>query len=244
MKIFFSILLLSIIATGSVAYGKLQIPRQMNASDRRSSLEILGAATASRLLSSPYPLGGAQGFELGLSRHYVPTSFLSEYGDKQAGQKDFEYAVLTLGKGLFYDIDLFLSLVPMTQTDSITHASGLLRYQLWQSESNTFRLSAVLSASTSNLNNQLGLQSTGYDLVGTTTIDEVSFYLGVGLSAISGRFIGGTRGITDSQQTENEKVNLAHQVIGLEWPIGNFFWAAEVDRYKIPFYSLKLGLRI
>ncbi len=226
------------------AFAKFTLPNQLHQADRRSALQIMAPATSSRLLSSPYPLGGWDGFEIGISRHYVPTTYLSELGNKPANASDFEYPLLTLGKGLYYNLDLFLSIVPMAQSESINHFSSQIRYQFWESLSQVFRISGILYAGTTTLNNQLNMQCYGFDLVGTTTIDRVSLYLGLGTSFANGRFIGGAGGLTDTQLTEVETSTLAHQLIGLEWPIANFFWAAEVDRFKIPYYALKVGYRM
>jgi hypothetical protein len=244
MKNLFCLMYLLNLAFIPIAQAKLQLPSNLNEADRRAALQIMGPATSTRILSSPYPLGGYEGFELGISRHYVPTSYLSELGNKTASEGDFEYPLLTLGKGLYYDLDLFLSIVPMAQSDSINHFSSQIRYQFWHSESEVFRFSGLIYAGTTTLNNQLNMQSYGYNLIGTSTIDRVSLYIGVGTSFCNGRFIGGIKGITDSPRTEIETLTLAHQLIGIEWPLGSFFWAAEVDRYKIPYYSLKIGYRM
>lgn len=229
---------------GASAWARFTLPTQLNQSDRKTALQILAPATNSRLLSSPYPLGGWEGFEVGVSRHYVPTAYLSELGSKPDNLNDFEYPLLTLGKGLYNNLDLFLSIVPMAQSETITHFSSQIRCQLWESVSQIFRISGLLYAGTTTLNNQLNIQSYGFDFIGTTTIDRVSLYLGLGTSFGNGRFIGGAKGLTDSLNTEIETTTLAHQLIGLEWPVSNFFWAAEVDRFKIPYYSLKIGYRM
>lgn len=228
----------------NVASAKLILPKQLSQSDRRELLQIMGPATSVRLLSTPYPLGGWQGFELGVSRHYVPSTNLTEIGDGSISDTDFEYPLLTLGKGLFYDLDLYLSIVPMAQSDSISHFSTQVRKQIWLSESKIFHISGLLYAGTTTLNNQLNMQTYGFSLISAITIDRVSLYLGIGTEFCNGRFIGGATGITDSLKTEIETSTLAHQLIGLEWPIGNFFWSAEVDRFKIPYYSLKFGYRM
>jgi hypothetical protein len=228
----------------TLAVAKFKMPAQMNAGDRTTALQILGPATSNRLLSTSYPLGGSHGFEVSLSHHYVPCSYLSELGDKSGSTQDYEYPMVTMGKGLFYNLDLFLSFVPMTQNDFLDHFSTQLRYQFWQSESQLFRLSSLIYAGTSTLNNQMTMQSYGYDIVGTTTIDRVSLFVGVGTSFNNGRFIGGFKGITDSLNTETVTATLAHQLIGVEWPIDDFFIAGEVDRYKIPYYSVKAGYRL
>ena len=225
-------------------WANLPLPRQLTAKDRRSALEILGPATSARLLSSTYPLGGWEGFEVSLSRNYVPASYLSALGDQSTPQRDFDYPLLTFGKGLFSDVDLHVSFVPMIQKESLSHASAQIRHQFWQSPTNIFRLSGLLHASTTNINNQLQMQGYGYNLVGTTTIDQISLFIGIGQFTTRGRFIGGLRGITESLNTEKESLSMAHQLIGLEWLTGHYFLAAEVDRFESPYYSLRLGYRL
>lgn len=228
----------------SLALAKFDLPQQMNAKDRQRALEILGSATSSRLLSSAYPLGGWQGLEVGLSRHYIPASYLSSLGDRSATQNDFNYPMLTIGKGLYGNVDLHVGFVPMFQSDAISHASAQIRYQLWKSPSKIFRLSGLVHASTTNLLNQLIMQNYGFNIIGITTIDELSLFVGAGLSSTDGRFIGGNKGITDSKDSEQETKRLPHQLIGLEYLINNYFVAAEIDRYDSPYYSLKVGYRL
>ncbi len=232
------------------SYGKISFPSSMDKQERRQTLELLGPATSSRMLSSPYPLGGWEGFEVGISRHYVPMSYLSEVDNTFGYQRDIEYPILTLGKGLYYDFDLFLSLVPMIQSEAVNHFSTQIRHQFWQSEEGILRLSGLLYAGTTTLNNQINMQSYGFDALGTITIDRVSMYLGLGSSFNNGRFIGGAGGLnatasgsSDPAPTEVETITLPHQLIGLEWPIDSFFLALEVDRFKVPYYSMKLGYR-
>jgi hypothetical protein len=228
----------------STGFSSLKLPSQLTASDRTKALSLLGPATSHRLLSTTYPLGGSQGFEISLSHHSVPLSYLSELGDKSGTQSALDFPMITLGKGLFYNFDLFLSFVPLNQKNSLHHFSTQLRYQIWQSENNLFRFSTLFHSGTSNLNNQVSMQSYGYDLVGTATIDRFSIFAGLGTSFNNGRFIGGAAGITDSSQTELNTATLAHQLVGLEWPVRDFFFAAEVDRYRVPYYSMKVGYRL
>lgn len=238
------LLCLIVISLHHFAEARIRLPHALTGSDRLSTLEFLAPTSSARLLSSPYPLGGWSGFEIGVSRQNAPLSYLKDLGDKGGTTSDLSYTTITLGKGLYYDLDLYLSFVPMTQTDSISHSSGQLRYLFWTSENRVFRVSGLLSASTSNVNDQISLRSVGYDLIGTTTIDKVSLFVGLGLLKARARFIGGAKGITDSQKTEEEDADIPHQLIGIEWPLGHFFWAAEVDRYKVPNYSLQLGYRL
>ncbi|MEY4615782.1 MAG: hypothetical protein RJB66_742 [Pseudomonadota bacterium] len=243
MKIYGSfIFLLMLVPLFSQA--RFQLPHQLTSEDRKSALSVLGPATNSRLLSSGYPLGGWQGFEIGLSRHYVPASYLNSLGDQSNQRRDFEYPILTFGKGLYYDFDLILSFVPMFQSESISHTSAQVRRQFWQSPKNIFRVVGLAHAETTNLANQLGIQGYGFNIIGTTTIDKISLFIGVGASSWQGTYIGGARGVTDSGDTEINRVLMAHHLIGFEWPIDNYFVAAEVDRYDSPYYSMKLGYRL
>lgn len=238
---------INLIVSTPIVFGeniKHFIPHQLSQTDRHSALLLLGPATSSRVLSSPYPLGGFQGIEVSLSRQNIPFTFLNSIGDKKNDQRDLDYSTLTIGKGLYYNIDLFLSFIPMIQYDSLSHFSTQIRYQFWQSNNNFFRLSGILHSSTSNIDNQISLQSYGYDFVGTTTIDRVSLFIGIGNSTNRGRFIGGKNGLTDNLETVTEVSIIPHQLIGIEWPIANFFWAAQVDRFNFPFYAFKFGYRM
>lgn len=225
------------------AFAAVLLPKQMSQGEMRKVLQVLGPATSSTPLSSPYPLGGWEGFEVGISKHYLPWSYLSEVDPEVAKQKDLEYPLVTIGKGLFYNFDLFLSIIPILKSDAVNYFSTNLRYQFWDSQNKIFHLSGLIFAGTSNVNNQLNMQNSGLDLIGAITLDRVSIFVGIGSLISNGRFIGGTGGITGSQNTETERISLAHQLIGIEWPIGNFFIAAEADRYAIPYYSVKLGYR-
>lgn len=224
-------------------FARALLPDQMTPGEMRKVLQVLGPATSSTPLSSPYPLGGWEGYEVGISKHYLPWSYLSEVDPIVGGQKDLEYPLITVGKGLFYNFDLFLSIMPILKSDVVNYFSTQLRYQFWNSQNKVFRISGLIFAGTANVNNQLNMQNNGFDLIGTITLDRVSIFLGVGSLVSNGRFIGGPTGITASQNTEAERISLAHQLIGIEWPIGNFFIAAEADRYAIPYYSVKLGYR-
>lgn len=233
----------SIILTPWATFGSPSLPKALTPSNMRKILQTLGPSTSSTTLSSPYPLGGWEGFEVGLSRHYIPWSNLAEVDQTVSEQKDLNYALITVGKGLFYNFDIFLSLIPMLKSESLSYFSTQLRYQLWSSENKVFHLSSSLFGGTSNLNNQLNIQNYGFDVLGTVILDKVSIFIGIGSLFSSGRFIGGDSGITESKNTDLEKLTLPHQLIGIEWPLGTFFIAAEVDRYSIPYYSLKLGYR-
>lgn len=215
----------------------------MDRTKMKSLLQVMGPATSSTLLSSPYPLGGWEGFEIGLSKHYLPISYLSELDPALSEQKDYDYPLITVGKGLFHNIDLFLSIIPIINIESLNYFNTQLRYQFWKSQNNVFHLSGLLFAGTSTINNHLNMQNYGFDVVGTVILDRVSIFLGLGRLLNTGRFIGGSNGVTESQNTETERLSLPHQLIGIEWPFGRFFLAAEVDRYIIPHYSVKLGYR-
>jgi len=219
------------------------LPQQMDHAKMRKVLRILGPATSSTPLSTPYPLGGWEGFELGFSKHYLPWSYLTEVDQSVGDQKDLDYPLFSIGKGLFYNIDLFLSIIPIFKSESMNYFSTQLRYQIWVSQNKVFYLSGIVNAGTSTINNQLNMQNSGVDLLGTVTLDRVSIFVGIGRLLSTGRFIGGSNGITESQATETESLTLAHQLVGIEWPIGSFFVAAEADRYAIPYYSIKIGYR-
>src|SRR6266404_3530405 len=100
------------------------IPHGLNESDRREIIRTLGVNAATKMLDNPYPLGGYSGFEVGLSTEFIDIRDIRRLGC-QPGQpgctnttvsdeSEWRYSRLTIGKGLYEDIDVFFHfLTPM-----------------------------------------------------------------------------------------------------------------------------------
>ncbi len=86
-------------------------------------------------------------------------------------------------------------------------------------------------------------ETTGYDLVASVNMKDVSLFFGAGQARSAGVFVGGTNGINSSGATENTSVSSPHTVFGISIKLASIFLALEVDRYVQSTYSGKLGLR-
>ncbi len=221
----------------------MTLPKNLNSSDREVTLGTLGFGSSPKLLSSPYPLGGYDGVEVGLSSEYIPLSDVASLGGKSTSRGDINYFNLVLGKGLFYNIDIFVQFIPMPQEESISGFGGQLRWAFYETKFMPTALSLVFNASSTNFNNLLGSETTGVDLVGSVNMRDVSLFFGLGQARSIGTFIGGVGGITDSGNAETTDVSSQHTIFGISIKMSNIFLALEVDRYVQSTYAGKLGLR-
>lgn len=215
--------------------------RALTYNELSSVLSLLGPGTAPRLLSVPYPLGGFQGLEVSLSRHYVPTKELKNLGADE--QDEFSYPLLTMAKGLFYNVDFSASFVPFAQRSDFLHFSSELRWMFYEAPELPFFLSGLVNLGTSTFNNMVSVQNWGVDVVGAVILNPFSFYLGLGQLTSRGLFMGFSNGLTQSELNESLVVSNIHQFFGVDVRYGSFFTALQLDRYQQDFYSVKLGYR-
>jgi hypothetical protein len=224
-------------------FGILTIPTGLSEKDQRDILNSIGPATATRLLSAPYPLGGNEGFEVGIGRQYIPTESLSELGNKTGPQKGMSYPIITLGKGLFNDVDMFLSAIPFTQSPNLSHFSAQTRVNHWHSQTSPLILSSVFHIGSTTLKNQVTFENYGFDVIGTMYLKHICLFAGLGTLFTNGTFIGGNNGVTVSKNTEIVTQIFSHKLIGVDLRYHDYFMAAQVDSYERPNYSFKVGYR-
>lgn len=219
------------------------LPKNLSAVDREMALEILGFGAATKLLSSPYPLGGYSGVEISLSSEFIPMADVSVLGAKTSSRADLNYFNLTVGKGLYYDIDIMVQFIPMPQEESISGFGGQLRWGFYQARFMPANLSLVVHGSSTNFYNLLATETSGLDIIASVNMRDVSLFFGAGQARSIGAFVGGAGGITDSGTTEHSDVYSPHTVFGISIKMAEAFLALEVDRYVQSTYAGKLGLR-
>ena len=239
----FSFTMAIVISIAPAAFSFTTLPKGLNATDRERMLEALGFGSAMKMLSSPYPLGGYSGVEVGLSSEYISMADVAVLGAKTNSRSDLNYFNLTVGKGLYHNVDLLIQFIPMPQEESISGFGGQLRFGFYQANFMPLNLSFVTSATSTNFYNLIGAETTGYDLVASVNMKDVSLFFGAGQARSSGTFIGGANGITSSGTTENTNVSSPHTVFGISIKMANVFLALEVDRFVQSSYAGKLGLR-
>lgn len=236
------IILVSDVLISGVAWSAT-LPKNLSASERETTLNILGFGAASKLLSSPYPLGGFQGVEVGFTSEFIPLSEVASLGAKSPSRTDLNYFNLTIGKGLFYNVDVLLHFIPMPQDESISGYGGQVRWGFYETKFMPAALSLVIHGSGTNFSNVLSAETSGLDLVGSVNMRDVSLFFGTGQARSVGSFVGGAGGVTDSGNTEATDVSSPHTVFGISVKMSNVFLALEVDRYVQSTYAGKLGLR-
>lgn len=240
------LLLLLVIFAVVRALGAIQLPKNMNRGDREEALRIIGFGTSGKILTDPYPLGGYAGFETGISVENLNTYDLGQLGSRLVTpQQDVAFPKLTLGKGFYNNIDIFLHFTPYNRQDELSFYGGMLRWGFYQAKFLPLSASVVIHMNSANFGNLLVTQAYGGDLIGGINVDNVALFAGAGVLQASGTFMGGTTGITDSTSpgVSEESLNGFHTLIGANVHVSNLFFTIQLDRYTQPVYSGKVGVR-
>jgi hypothetical protein len=235
---------LFVILFSQLAFAGVEIPNGMTTNDRQEAVRILGFGTSSKILSDPYPLGGFQGFEVGLALENLPAEDLGRLGNTVTNpQKDVTYPKISIGKGLYDNVDAFVNFIPYTQKLDQTQYGAIVRWGFYQAKYLPLTLATALHFNNANLNNQITTRTFGMDIIGGINADSVALYVGIGPIQSRGRFIGGASGVTDTGQLEMETVDGMHTMIGANVRVSSLFIALQIDRYENTTYSGKVGVR-
>lgn len=224
-------------------WARLSIPQGLTQADRESALSILGLGSTFKVLGDPYPLGGYLGVEVGFSYELISTSSIGRLGSGAQEQGDTTYSVITLGKGLFYNVDLFLSFMPLGLGENFSAFGGAARWGVYEMQSLPVHFSLQVSSNFSSFQNKINTTTQAVDVVGGWNFNEVVVFGGLGLVRSSGLFMGGPNGVTDTQETLIENVSRAHSFLGLSIRYDEYFAALQLDRADQVAYALKLGSR-
>jgi hypothetical protein len=225
------------------AHAMTELPRNLTPADQMRTLEILGYGTAAKILGDPYPLGGYSGVEVGVATQFIPVGDLATLGSGTEDKGELSYYTLSLGKGLYYNVDTFVYFSPSIQSEEMQNFGGQIRWGFYEASFFPISFSALLYAGGANLQNLINVTQTGWDLIGTVNMENVALYFGWGRIRAQGTFIGGTGGITASGNTETQDITQDHTFFGVNIEISKAFVALEVDRYTDSVYSGKLGFR-
>lgn len=220
-----------------------RLPKQLGAEDRKAVLRTLGFGSQAKLLSSPVPLGGRQGFEFGLSSEYVPIGDLAGLGDRPDVKGEYNLLNLTFGKGLYHNVDTLFSFTPSPQTEQVFGYGAHLRWGFHEFERFPAVTSLVIHGSGMNFANLLSTRTTGFDLVMCVAMEESALFFGAGPIRTIGTFVGGADGITAEQLTAEEDLLGFHTVFGLSLRFEKVELTLEVDRVVQSSYGGRLGYR-
>ena len=251
----------------------LVIPRGLSQSDRIDVVETLGLGAAPKLLSNPYPLGGYSGFEIGYSVEFINVRDLNRLGcaagslncanTQSTNDDEFVFSRITVGKGLYRDVDVFFSFAPPIGGANISDYGGLLRWAFYQAEFLPITFSAILHGNRMNVQDEFVNQNIGTEIMVGVTVDNFAFYFGGGEIWSRGTFLLQGTTVTDSSgntdpgsgtvspsdpannglNTFSENTVDTHMVVGMSAQYDNLFGAAEIDHYRDSVYSMKAGMR-
>ena len=226
----------------------LDLPANLDKSDRLEMIRILGMATSSKSLSNPYPLGGFPGFEFGVSLEVINTRDLSQLGDKAPLNNELRYPRFSIGKGLYHNLDLFLHFIPYSKNTALSEYGGMVKWSFYQAKFLPINFSGFLHTSSVNVNDSFSCLTLGGDIMVGINANNFSLYFGGGQLRSQGRFMGtGANGIVSSpNQTGmvSEKLIETHSFLGVSLHFLDLFAAAQIDRYRDPVYSAKIGIRL
>ncbi len=236
----FVILFFSAIIFSQVSFAEIKIPTNLSQVDRIETLRILGMGTSSKILSEPYPLGGYTGLELGAGIEFLDLSDLASLGstipDKQ---ENTAYPKLSLGKGLYNNVDMFFNFSPYSKNSGLSQYGGMIRWGFYQSPYVPTCLSLLLHGNATNISQNIFTQSFGVDLIAGFSLDYISVYFGGGQVQTRGDFIG----VNSSNNVESEHTSSVHTLIGTILTLNKVFMAIELDRYSDAMISAKIGMR-
>lgn len=218
----------------------LELPRQISSEEQTEVLRTLGLSSSQKFLSQAYPLGGYQGFEVGLSFESVSLDSVRGLGN---GTNSTSLLIpnLSLGKGLYNDLEIFFQLSPQMEASGFGRYGGSLRWSFFESKFLPLTISVVGHGSSSQFRNQLTTRNVGFDLLFGLSFDQFSFFAGGGWASSAGVFYGGPDGLTLSGAQERHKVDHSHITLGGTYHFRPLYVGLSVDRYIETAYSAKLG---
>jgi hypothetical protein len=247
----------------SMSAHALQIPKGLTQSDRQDVVETIGLGAAQKMLTNPYPLGGYSGFEVGLSVEFINVREINKLGcsvgsvgcgnTRVSTDDEFRYSRISIGKGLYQDIDIFLTFVPALGGSNVSDYGGSVRWAFYQAEFLPITFSMIVHGNRMNVQDTFIDENFGAELIAGLAVDNFSLYFGGGQIWSTGTFLPGNSGngtvdpgdpaAQAANATVTERVRETHTLVGISLKYENLFTATEIDHYKDSVYSLKLGTR-
>jgi hypothetical protein len=239
-----------------------EIPRDLSQEDRHEVVRTLGLNSSTKMLSNPFPLGGYSGLEVGYSVEFINVRDIQRLGCASAGscaassENEWRYSRITIGKGLYNDVDLFLHFIPPTGNVRVSDYGGAIRWSFFQAEFLPINVSAIAHANQLNFDDDFVSRNVGFEIIAGVNVDNFGLYFGGGMLRSSGTFMGDLAGTSQNgtvdesdpslnqySNTVTHNVQGSHTVVGFVLNHKNLFTAAQVDRYEDAVYSLKMGVR-
>jgi len=147
----------------------------------QKQVEQLSIETAYHFAENLYPLGGYDGFNLGAGYSYIQLS--------PESQKDrLDTIELSIEKGLYYNVDMFFSMLPIYQVGNLSGFGGGLRWQIYELQKYPIHFSMALSGKSTNLSNSVIFITQSADFFSQWSWSQIFLYLGFGQTSSKAQF--------------------------------------------------------
>lgn len=224
---------------GISAHGAL-VSNSLSEEDRREVVKTLGHASSLKVLGDPYPLGGYSGFEFGITIESVPTESFVDLGDKTAGGELLTYPVVSIGKGLYHNIDIFGHFSLFGTENRVGVYGGMIRWGFYESPAMPLTLSLSLQTSSNNFDNLITGEVFAALLNMGLNFKKTSLYMGLGKVNSKAEF---SKDLNNTPSSETVSAEDTQFKVGGVYHLRPYFIAVEFNRYVISHFSARLGIR-
>lgn len=240
MKLY-QILVLLLFTNALVA---IDLPTNLDTSDRKAIAEILAGSTSFKISSDVYPLGGYQGFDFGINLTSIPTKEFSELGNGDGEADNNVYPSFYFGKGLYRGLDLFGMISPYNPSTVSSQYAGAIRYKIYEMTELPIYISVQLYIDNLMIENKMLLESQGLDIfLGMHFTNDLALSLSMGRMNSEAEFLGGSSGITDSGNTETEKTGQMLYSLAISKYWNQYYLNTFAKYYDHISYGLTIGIR-
>ena len=232
------IFILAILLTTTPLYGKIEFP-DFTSDEIDRITKTLSPAVTPNPLSSLIPLGGYSGLELGLSVSLVDISPIPSL-EKSLNEKEFYFPRITLGKGLFHDVDIFLSITPNVTRYTLSDYAASIRWSFLELSHYDLNFSVIPYFSSLELNHELFLKNQGVGIYMNWHRDFFDIYFGIKQNQGKTTFQLKTSELDVKKQGISKKLLPSLGLVLHKLPFFLSFHANKLEEIQ---YSLKIGLR-
>ena len=227
-------------------------------SDLNEVTQTLGYETSTKFLSDPYPLGGYSGLEVGVATEFINATDLSRLGTGNGNETNFEFTGVSIGKGLFDNLDVFVDFVPFSNANDISKYGAMVKWTFFEAQGLPLSTSILAHFDTINIDDEFNNQTLGDDLMEGINLQKFAIYFGGGILYGTSKFMYNILDLSDPANSAavpsanpsdpdgylTQKSQRDHTFIGVEVNFHPIFLAAQIDNYAQTVYSFKIGYRL
>ncbi|MFK8138299.1 MAG: hypothetical protein AB8E15_08070 [Bdellovibrionales bacterium] len=227
-----------------------QFSGNLSGDDFKEIIKSLVSGASMKSVSNPYPLGGYTGLQLGMQIENLNTKGLGDLGDATGDNNDINLNVITVGKGLYNNVDIFLAMSPFSSSKGTSLYGGSIRWAFFESED--LPISASITAHSVNVNYDSTVigESSGIRASIGLSFESSSVYFSAGSLSSKAKFVGGigavsssSSGVTASDFEEREELAEFETSFGGVWEFGSYYTGLELKKTSVSTYTGSIGLR-